>query len=242
MNRNHSPFRYLPWQARDVAASALALFVIVTIGLLWVMKRLNGDSTFDADGTVPMIIGAVLTVAILFAAGGVAGTDITRGFYRAWFSTPMSSWWHYLQRWLLGGLAVMLIPLMLGLGAALTFGNGTGLSGEIFALVALTYLLIGGLVLLMSAFTSRDWLVAFLVVFLQARLNDAVNLLPNLGREIPPAVKLTWQILPPLHLTAVGGEVPTGGDLFHVLAYGLGMVVLALLIFRYRPLGSGGRA
>lgn len=244
MNRDRSPWRYLPIHAFDVARGPLLLFVLVSAGLSLVIWRLKASDTASPspDQLLPALVSGTLMVAVLFATGGGAGVDIKQGYYRAYFSKPMAPWWFYLQRWLLGGLAVMLVPLFLGLGLQLALGSGTGLDWEIFGHVAIGFLLVGGVVLLASTVTARDWLLAFLIYFLQARLQNVKDLFALTGNELPWSVKTLHAILPPFHLAAPGKDLPTGTDLIHVLAYGIALVVTALLVLSWRPLGSGGRA
>lgn len=245
MTRDRSPLRYLRIQALDVARAQLLLFAVVSAGLAAVVWKIFGQDigrAFDARDMVSTLVAGTLLVAVLMAAGGVAGTDIKQGYYRALFSKPIAPWWFYLQRWLLGGLAVLTIPVWLGLAFSVAFGEGTGLTAELFGSVALGYLLIGGAVLLFSTLTSRDWLVAFLLYFLQARLHDAEQIFTTLNREVPAAMALVLKVLPPFDLVSARAPLPTGTDLVHVLGYGLGMVLVALLLLRFRPLGSGGRA
>lgn len=245
MNRTRSPLRYLPYQARDVAVGPLALFVAVTIGLTIALWRFFADNPTVSGNPGLFLTGTltvVQTVAVLFATGGVAGVDIQRGFYRAWFSKPIVPAVYYLQRWLLGGIAVLLIPVMLGGGLSLAFGNGTGLTWPLMGSLALAYLLIGSLVLLCSNFLERDWLVAFLISFLQTQLHRMLDLFEQLGQDISPLLVWTDRLLPPFHLVAPSAGLPAGTDLLHVLGYGGGLLCAALLLFRHRPLGSGGRA
>lgn len=245
MNRDSSPLRYLPYQARDVAAGPLALFVAITIGLTLALWRFFADSPAISDNPALFLtstLAVVQTIAILFATGGVAGVDIQRGFYRAWFSKPITPWLFYLQRWLLGGIAVLLIPVMLGSGLSLLYGNGTGITWALIGSLALAYLLVGGLVLLCSNFMERDWLAVFLITFLQAQLHRMLGLFEQLGQEISPLLVWTDRLLPPFHLVVPSAGLPSGSELLHVLGYGGGVLAVALLLFRHRPLGSGGRA
>jgi hypothetical protein len=245
VNRNLSPVRYLPLQARDVATGPLALFAVVSAMLVLVAWRVlskRPDVMSSPEVFVQGTLTVVQTVAVLFAAGGVAGVDIQRGFYRAWFSKPITPWFFYLQRWLLGGVAVLLIPVMLGVGMTLTFGQGHGLTAGLFGNLALAYLLIGSLILLCGNFLERDWLVAFLIAFAQARLHDTITLFDRMGETVHPAVIWTDKLLPPFHLVDPSTTLLTGSDLVHVIGYGGGMLVAALLLLKYRPLGSGGRA
>lgn len=244
MNANRTPWRYLPTHALDVARGPLLLFVLVSAGLALVIWRLVANEARPPapEELLSGLVSGTLMIAVLFATGGTAGVDIKQGYYRAYFSKPMAPWWFYLQRWLLGGVAVMLVPLFLGLGLQLAMGNGTGLDWEIFGHVALGFLLVGGVVLLASTVTARDWLLAFMIYFLQARLQNVKDLFEVTGNELPWTVDKLHAILPPFHLAAPGKDLPTGTDLIHALAYGVALVTVALLVLAWRPLGSGGRA
>lgn len=245
MTRDRSPLRYLPAHALDVAAGPLALFttVAVTVGfVVWRMTRSEPAAMADPAIFQRQMMTAVLTLAVLVAAGGVAGNDVAKGFYRAWFSKPMAPWWFYLQRWLLGGVAVLSIPLVLGAALQLFFRHGTGITAALMAVTALGYLLIGGTVLLASVFTARDWLIAFALTFLQARLDDVIRLMAMTKTEPPTLVSWAHRLLPPFHLVTPLKGLPEGQDLLHVIAYGGGMVAIALVLLAVKPLGSGGRA
>lgn len=244
MTRDRSPLRYLPIQARDVARTQLALFVAVSVGLTFVLWRVFGSQpiTPEPGELLGGLVAGTLMVAVLLASGGVAGTDIKHGYYRGYFSKPIPPWWFYLQRWLLGGVAVISIPFWLGAGLALAFGSGSGVTAELVGTVALAYLLIGGTVLLFSTVTSRDWLVAFFVYFFQLRLHDLEGVLSRVGTDVHWTLEIAVTVLPPFHLISPTGGLPQGGELVHALGYGIGLVAAALVLLRLRPLGSGGRA
>ncbi len=245
MTRNRSPFRYLPAHLMDVAQGPLALFAVVAATLVVIVWRLSTNVTGamgDPSAFVRQVMATTLTLAVLVASGGVAGNDVGRGYYRAWFSKPMAPWWFYLQRWLLGGVAVLSIPVLIGVGLQLFFGKGTGITLELMQVTALAYLLVGGTVLLASVFTSRDWLFTFAITFTQARLDDIIKLMAMSKTE--PPTTLTWAhtLLPPYHLISPVKGVPAGDDLFHVIGYGVALVAVALVLLVVKPLGSGGRA
>ncbi len=245
MSRNTSPARYLPVQLRDVAVGPFALFLTVAVVLTVVVWRFLQNRPDIMSGPQSLITGTMMvvqTVAVLFAAGGVAGADIQRGYYRAYFSKPITPWWFYLQRWLLGGVAFLMIPVLLSLGMALVFGDTPWLPAGLVGNFALVYLMVGSVVLLAANFLERDWLVAFLVTFLQAQLHGFIGLFETMGQEVNPVLLRLDAWLPPFHLASPSTTMLAGRDLVHVLAYGGGMLVLALLLLRHRPLGSGGRA
>lgn len=245
MSRDRSPFRYLLVHARDVARIQVLLYAIVAFGLAFVTRKVMGSAganSLDAADLLRSMLSATLMIAILMAAGGVAGTDRKQGFYRAFFSKPMAPWWYYLQRWLVGLAAVLTMPLWLALAFQIVFGKGSNLTLELFASVALAYLLVGGAVLLFSTVTARDWLVVFLLYFMQRRMHEAQELLMRIGQEVPRLVDVLLTVLPPFDLTANVGTLPSGKGLLHVVLYGVAMVGIALAVMAVRPLGSGGRA
>lgn len=245
MSSDGSPFRYLPVHALEVARGRLLFFAAVAIGLVLILPDSIGSGAgrvVNGEGILVVLVQATLLVAVLIASGEVAGNDISNGYYRTWFSKPIAPWWYYLERWLVGGVAVLLIPLLLAFGFVLAGWPVRGLSGSLFGGVALGYLLIGGSVLLVSTVTRRDWLVVFLVAVMEVRLHDIQRFLDP-DKLVPRAINLFITIMPPFHLVpdAVQGKL-TGGEVLHLAAYGVGLVIAALLIFRYRPMGSGGRA
>ena len=245
MTRNRSPFRYLPAHLMDVAQGPFALFATVALTIcvvIWRLGRKDASAMADPSIFVRQVVAAVLTLAVLVASGGVAGNDVGRGYYRAWFSKPMAPWWFYLQRWLLGGVAVLSIPVLLGVGLQLFFGKGTGITLELMQVTALGYLLVGGTVLLASVFTARDWLFTFAITFTQARLDDIIRLMTMSKTEPPTMLSWAHTLLPPYHLISPVKGIPAGNDLFHVIGYGVALVAVALVLLVVKPLGSGGRA
>lgn len=243
MNHDRSPLRYLRYHALDVARGPLALFLIVPVGLVFVIWRMFANETPPRiDELLTGLVAGTLLISVLMATGGVAGNDIKQGYYRALFSKPIAPWWYYLQRWLLGGLAVLVIPVWLGVCLHVAFRQGTGLSWPLMGGVALALLLIGGTVLFFSTVTARDWLVAFMVYFLQVQLHQAREILERVGQDPPGFMDALLTVLPPFHKIPIAGGVPEGADLWHVAGYGSALVLLAMLILATRPLGSGGRA
>lgn len=244
MSRDTSPFRYTKWLALDLIRVQLALFAIVSIVLPIVIYRMTrGFGTAPDPATILKgTFLAGLTIATLMAIGGSIGTDLASGFYRAWFSKPMAPAWYYFQRWFLAGVAVVLAPFMLGGMLALVLGKGSGLSVDLIATVALGYFLIGSACLLFSNFTSKDWLVVFLLSFLQQRLAEVIQQSAKVGFELPQWMVLVKKALPPFHLINPMKPPLHGNELLHVLGYGIAMLVAALVIVQVRPLGSGGRA
>lgn len=244
MTRDTSPFRYTKWLALDLIKVQLALFAIISIILPIVIFRIqkNLGAAPEAASLQSGFFTAGLTIAVLMAIGGSIGGDLHGGFYRAWFSKPITPAWYYFQRWFLAGVAVLLMPLMLGGMLALVLGKGTGLSVDLMVTVALGYLLIGSACLLFSNFSAKDWLIVFLLSFLQQRLAAVVEQGAKFGLDLPQWLVVVKKVLPPFHLINPLKPMLQGNELLHVLAYGVAMLVIALVVVQVRPLGSGGRA
>ena len=244
MKRDTSPLRYAPWLALDLAKTQLAGFAIVAVALALVIARI--ERSFPSPASAASIqtgtFSAALTIVVLMAIGGAIGSDLSGGFYRAWFSKPMAPWWYYLQRWLLGGVAVLLAPLLLGLALTLIRHRGSGVTTDLMITIGLGYLLIASACLLLSNVTPRDWLIVFLLGAVERPLAMAVAASRNAGLELPDVLLWTAKILPPFHLIDPMKPVLQGNELLHVLGYGVAMLVAALVIVQVRPLGSGGRA
>lgn len=244
MRRNASALRYFPWLARDVAHGPGLLFLVTSLALAIIFWRIKVKTGFapSVEELQVTTISRVLLIACLIAVGGIVSTDVQQGFYRAWFSKPMAPWWYYLQRWLIGGLAVLLIPVVYGAFLAPLIGGGFGITPELMAWIGLGYLLFGSAVFLASTLTRWDWLFVFLLSPVQNGLALVKAQAATTGLELPRAVALVHQVLPPFHLIDPSAPLLTGRPLLHVLAYGIGMLALALLLLVQRPLGSGGRA
>ena len=244
MKRDASPFRYARWFAFDLLRTQIALYAIVAVALSLLIWRfqVKSGSTITAVGVQKGTFMAGLTIVVLMAIGGSIGGDLSAGFYRAWFSKPMAPAWYYFQRWLFAGIAVLMAPLLLGGALELVMRNGTGITAELMGTVALGYLLIASATLLVSNFTAKDWLVVFLLSFLENQLNRLVMLSATGVLELPSWVGTVSKVLPPFHLISPNEPMLHGNALLHVVGYGVGMLVLALVIVQVRPLGSGGRA
>lgn len=238
MNRHTNALRYLPWLARDVARSAGVLYLLVLVAVSVVLWRIRGTGILTEPVLLQrQIFGATILVAVLVATGGMVSTDVHQGFYRSWFSKPMAPWWYYLQRWILGGLVLLAAPLIFGAILAL-IGDGHGITWALLSHIALAYLLIGSAVFLASTLLKWDWLLVFLLSFAQGGLHN----ISLFGAELPRTLDLIYRALPPFHLINPNGPVLEGRPLLHVIAYGAAMLVCALLVLTFRPLGSGGRA
>lgn len=211
-----------------------AIFIIVA-GLLAAGAWKAGVTSAQAGRLLGNVIQQAALPFVLLASAQVVSGDFRRGYFRSYFNRPVSPVAHYLLRWLLGGIAVVLfVPLAQG-AIALTSGPFP-LEPALMGSMALLYLLLGGLVFLASTVSRFDWAIAFLVLIVQ-------SILQNLDRTGNLSGAWTWlyAALPPFHLAQPAGPEPAGAGLRHMLFYGGGLVVATLLVLRFRPLGAGGR-
>jgi ABC-type transport system involved in multi-copper enzyme maturation permease subunit len=232
------PLRYLPWMVWDLARGAgiaMAVVGVLTAFLISTMTVVTSGTGGEAAVFLGILDFAV-TVFALLATAGIVSTDFGLGYYRTLFARPVSPLLYYLQRWLLGGVVVLVATSVVGLAAAARIGTQLPI-GRVLAQAALYYLLLGGLVFLLSTVTRRDWLFAVLVVAAHAGL----GLGQSLGAGASGTAALLYTVLPPFGFVDVSKPVPAGGDLLHVLLYGLALVGAALAVIRFRPLARGAR-
>lgn len=233
------PLRYLGWMARDVALGPGLVYLI--IGALFAYLSGQGDAPRTAEianNVLVTVVGQFSWMVVLIATAGMVASDVGKGYYRSMFAEPVSPAGYYLQRWLVGGLAVALFIPLVGAGIFVTLGHFP-FSGPLLTRLVLLYLMLGGLVFLLSTLLRSDWLIALLVFVLQSALQAALRGGANLG----VITRGLAEGLPPFHLaSATARSYPAPAELAHAGAYGLALVVIAVLVLGHRPMGSGGRA
>lgn len=232
------PIRYLPWMTWDVVRGPGLGMAVVGVLAAFLINSMS-VVTSGTGGEAAVFLGILdfaVTVFAILATAGMVSADFGLGYYRTLFARPLSPPLYYLQRWFLGGLAVLLATALLGLAAAARIGTEIS-TGRVLAQSALHYLLLGGVVFLLSTVTRRDWLIAVLIIAAHAGLGVA----RSFGAAVSGAAALLYAILPPFRLADAAEPVPAGGDLLHVLLYGVGLVGAALAVIRLRPLARGAR-
>ena len=232
------PLRYLPWMARDLALSQGAVLVAVGVLAWLIMSRVDPTpAAGDGPGMVRAALSQMSLPFLLFCSAAIVSNDRVHGYYRSFFSRPVSPPWYYLARWVLGGLMFLLAVPVLTLGLSLAVGRFP-VSWEVMAQLALSYLLLGGLIFFLSAFVRYDWLLGMLVLMVQGTLYS----LHRNGVDLPAIWDFVLTILPPIYQASLNSPLPTGPGLTHILLYGSGLVIAGLLLLRLRPLGAGGRS
>lgn len=235
------PIRYLGWAVRDAAVRpGLACLAIAAL-FAFLLTRLpeSNQPGFEQDFLV-RTVGQMDWLVVLIATAGMVSWDRASGYYRSLFSQPVTPGLYYLQRWLLGGVAVAVFVPLVGLGIFVVSGT-LPFSGPLLVRLLLKYLLLGGLTFALSTLLRADWMIALLLSILQ-------GVLYTLERSDAPLSGFTRMLvhaLPPFQAGSVGlGALayPSGSELTHAVLYGAGLVAIALVVLAFRPLGSGGRA
>jgi hypothetical protein len=232
------PIRYLPWMIRDLALGPGAV-VVATAVLTWlIMSRIDpSPPASSGPGMVAGALGQLSLPLLLYCSAAIVSNDRVHGYYRSFFSRPLSPPWYYFTRWLLGGIVFVLIGPALTLGLVLAVGSFP-LSWELMAQLGLSYLLLGGLIFFFSTFMRYDWLFGLLVLMVQGVLSA----LHKNGVDLGVIWSSVLTILPPIYQASLNSPFPAGPLLIHIVLYGSGLVIAGLALLRLRPLGSGGRS
>jgi hypothetical protein len=235
------PVRYLGWSLKDAAVrpavAALILAGLATFLATRLPVRLNNETT---EQVMVRFTSQFDWLVILIATSGMVAWDRSSGFYRTLFSYPVNPALYYLQRWILAGLAATLLIPFAAIGFMAVSGSFP-YSGPLLVRFLVKYLLLGGLTFAFSSVVRADWAIAFVLSAVQSILHG----LEVAGIAMSGFTRAILQLLPPFHvgsfsmLQAPG--YPTGPELFHALLYGAGILLVTMLVLRFRPLGSGGR-
>jgi hypothetical protein len=232
------PTRYVGWMARDVVTGpGVPIAIMTTLATLLVSKLQASGPTGSADQAACLFVldWTGVTLALMGTAGLVSA-DFAIGHQRTLFAKPVSPPLYYLQRWLLGGVAMLLGAAVVGLTLAARFDLPL-VGADFVARVALLYLVVGGLVFLLSALTRRDWLLAAVLIAWQTAISAA----HEMGMARGPVGAVLDVVLPPMQLVRLGGPLPAGADLAHAVGYGGAVLFGALAVLRWRPLARGAR-
>jgi hypothetical protein len=213
-----------------------AIILAVTALVAFILSRLPDAPAADGSGVLPSLADQAMFPLVLVVTAGIVSRDMSEGYYRAWFSRPVSPPLFYLQRYLAGGVIFLCFFPLLALAVSVRTGS-VSLPGWILGRGALLYLLTGGTVFFFSTLVRRDWILAALIAITESVLHQ----IQRSGAELGPAARAVYKVLPPYHAASIDGA-PGSGELATAAAYGVALVVAALVILGRKPLGSGGRA
>ena len=180
--------------------------------------------------------GILLYLGVFLAVVGVMTVDRTTGYFRFFFSKPVNVVTYYVHAFCVHGVA------LIGLLGAFAWAYGSLMARESLhrgpVAGALAFALVGGLGMLFGALTRLDAAVTpvlfIAAMSVQQTLADWTvppRWLVDTGRVLPPALDLERSRA---HLLAAQALPPA--ELWHVLGYGAGAMLLGLLILRRAPL------
>ena len=225
---NPFPLRYAGWMAFDLARGPALPMLLLCLLAVFLQVSVNGT---------PLWSGYWVSLAfVLLGSAGIVSNDFFRGYHRVLFTKPLSPPLYYLLRWLLGAAVVALAVLIVDAGVALRLG--LPMQGLRLVMQAeLLYVLLGGLVFLLSTVTRRDWVLAVVLMIGQSVIGE----IRSVGFWSGRLWTALYTVLPPFHLTRFRQPVTWGPELAHAALYGLGLVLVALIVLHRRPLGSRAR-
>jgi hypothetical protein len=232
------PTRYAGWMARDLATGPGVPMAVLTVlaALLTSRLQVTGPVGDAARAACQVVLDWTAIALTLLATGGLVSGDFAIGHQRTLFAKPVSAPLYYLQRWLLGLLAVLVGTAVVAQTLAARFGEPS--PGPAFvARLVLLYLVVGGLVFLLSTVTRRDWLAAAVLLAWQAALGG----IRSMGFAQGPVGIVLHAVLPPIHLVGLSGPLPRGTALAVTLGYGAALLLGALALLQWRPLARGAR-
>jgi hypothetical protein len=224
--------------ARDIATGPgflIAALVAVSIMLVRNLQVVGPGGEANLAACIAVLDWTAMGLTLLATAGLVSG-DFAQGHQRTLFAKPMSPPLYYLQRWLIGAALALIgaAPVAYAIGARF---DTPMLTVPLFARIGLLYLVLGGLVFLLSTMTRRDWLLAIVVVVWQTALGFARTTGVADGR----VATILHAVLPPFQLVGVRGPLPGGAELAYAAGYGAALVLTALAVLQWRPLARGAR-
>jgi len=236
---------YASWQVRDYlagpgAGTAAIVFFVTVLPMLAIVGGMSPEAPHAESGLIVIqmfdtMVQFIAIVGSFISVSGFVSGDRSPGLARFLFARPVNVRAFYLQAWVVRGLSLVALALILSL--IVHFFAAPVPWGRAAAVVAVSWILIGGLGFLASVLVQRD-AVALVAVYLAPVTLDALRGgLPD-TRWIGPALA----VLPPVHLlggirTALLTGLPVDrGDLLHVLAFGVACVVLATFLVRRLPL------
>ena len=235
------PVRYLGWSLRDAAVRPAVAALIIAALATFLVTRIPGTINRESsDLLMARFVGQFDWLVILIATSGMVAWDRSSGFYRTLFSYPVNPALYYFQRWILAGLAATLLIPFAALGFMAVSGSFP-YSGPLLVRFLVKYLLLGGITFGFSTVVRADWAVAFVLSAVQSILHG----LEVAGVGLSSFTRTVAHILPPFHVGSFSmmqvPGYPTGSELVHALLYGAGILLVTVLVLRFRPLGSGGR-
>lgn len=234
---------YALWQLRDFALErAIGMLLAgVVLGAPVVMVS-AATMLIDADqlvrGSTFIVAQTVGTIAALFvfiAVNRIVSGDRVTGYYRFYFSKPVSVVAFYARSFAVIGLGMLAVVSVL-LGVATLFG-GRIPAGPTLLYFAVVYVSMASIGFFLSTVTRFDGVILlalwFSSVVLRQLFGADSGVRGTLVKLLPPVHRLT-----PLRDALYSGAPVEWTGLLHLLAYGLLFFVLGLVVLWRRSLAS----
>jgi hypothetical protein len=237
---------YAIWQLRDyliekgiATVLVLSLFGYLTLWPPLLMARRSGQGMEALgplfDQVTVALLGQLVFIGALFAVNGIVADDRKQGFYRFYFAKPVHVPGFYAQK-----LAMHLLGFLVAAGVLLGLYTGFLRSLPVATLLpTLAGLFVGvaGIGFLISALWRYDLMSLIAFYF-------AANVFWPMFADDEGWRGVMVHLLPPLHRVdevlqpVVAGGAPPTSLLAWITGYGVGCILLGLLVIRRKPLSS----
>lgn len=239
------------WQLRDYVINkgiATALISGLLLFIVWsglpaaeafaLSSGVPWDRSAAIGAAFPQFVSNLVLFGVLFATNGIVSEDRKFGYYRFYFSKPVSAVAFYGQKFLVHIAGLMVVALlMLGVHAAVLEPRYPAAFFPVLAMLAIG---LGGIGFLLSAVFTLDW-ITLLAVYAAAQVGWALY-------EDDPGIRgVLVRGLPPVHdlmgadgvftALAQGTAVPMR-PLWWVFLYGLACFFLGLAVISRRKLAT----
>lgn len=178
-------------------------------------------------------LGAMVYVGALLAMNGIVANDRKHAYYRFLFTKPLAPWRYYGQAFVIHTAGF--VSIMALLGTVYGLAVWPILSLRLLSVLALMFVMYGGITFLLSAAARWDWLslvaVTVAATFFWERYRDSQAVLAKLVYVLPP-VHRTNEVY-----TALAKTDPLPWPLIEWYAgYGIVCFIGGLVVLRYRRL------
>ncbi len=179
------------------------------------------------------VAGAFIVLGSFLGVARLVTDDRSNGYFRFLFSKPMSVVRFYAQQWVLHGVGLVAIAGLLGLW--LEARTAAIPVGAAMTMMALTWILVGGVGFALSAATNYDALL-LVIAYVASSVLQGIKGAPD-SLMAPWLREVTKLTLPVHKLDYIRAQLYTGGDLpwpatLHVVAYGMTGFAAAIVLLR----------
>lgn len=231
---------YAWWQLRDYLINkgiATGLISGLLLFVVWSGARSVGvaDLSAVAAAAFPQFMSNLILFGVLFATNGIVSEDRKFGYYRFYFSKPVSAVEFYGQKFVVHVLGLLLVALCMLAVQALVFGPR--FPRAFVPILLMLTVGLGGIGFMLSALFTLDW-ISLLAVYALSQVGWALY-----GDDAGIRGTLV-HALPPVHrLDVVYAEVAREGSItmepvWWVFLYGLACLGVGLFVISRRKLAT----